>query len=529
MKILICLALLSQAIAVFAAETPASYPAATSPTSAPVVVDVPPHSLSGLYAAEMNSEAVLGQPFVKGMRIAVQWADLEPQEGNYDFASIDAQLKKVNGMGKTCLLEIQGERKPEWLFAKSPYWPEKLPGANEEKGTLMYWHPAYLNAQMKMLGALGSHLKALPERTAIAAISMRLNAIGSDQYDASATVADRAKWVLPEGVAADAIKDWSPAIALNYAQDILYSYASAFQPDFPVLVPSLLKDSVQRYAQDFNTGSMGWMVPAIEPTQTLVGAAVAPVGLESTGDAFQSAEMQPAQENYWRILRALAAGFDMILAPSSDLQVGLNGTHPTVDAKAFHEDFLRSFEFAGKYAGFLYSPSKSPGAWIALKPADETPDLKIPAPKMPVEDCAFLMNRLPDISRAVANAGPPAQRHGKWARVLPPHSVMRFKVDETLAESMKGAPSILSVVYLDDHEGKIKLSGSGHIVTIPLENSGQWRTAISEIPDTALELNEMSGEHLIVEAGAHELTLHMVEFRRAPPVEMQEGMLKFGN
>ena len=87
-----------------------------------------PDAKAGLYAIwySGNPDKYLSQPYIQGGQIVVQWADVEVARGVYDFAEIDEQLRKLKQRGLFTTIQINGNRKPSWLFEQVPYHKQRL-------------------------------------------------------------------------------------------------------------------------------------------------------------------------------------------------------------------------------------------------------------------------------------------------------------------------------------------------------------------------------------------------------------------
>ncbi len=77
--------------------------------------NVNPPTARGIYAVWYNkNKEVLNLPFIKGGQIVVQWADVEPIKGQYDFREIDKQMEWFNQANKMATIEVNGNKKPGW-------------------------------------------------------------------------------------------------------------------------------------------------------------------------------------------------------------------------------------------------------------------------------------------------------------------------------------------------------------------------------------------------------------------------------
>ncbi|MBC8872824.1 MAG: beta-galactosidase [Planctomycetes bacterium] len=116
-----------------------------------------------------------------GGQIVLQWRDVEPAEGRYDFSQIDRMLADLEGRGLSTTIQINGNRKPDWLFQKVPYVKERLSHqVASRQGTLMYWHDTHRDAYCVTLRALGDHLSRSTHRETILGLRMNFNAFGTE-------------------------------------------------------------------------------------------------------------------------------------------------------------------------------------------------------------------------------------------------------------------------------------------------------------------------------------------------------------
>lgn len=121
-----------------------------------------PPAHRGLYAIWAPHD-VLDLAYITGGQVVVQWADLEPAEGSYDFAPLETALSALGD--KPATLQVNGNRKPAWLFDVVPFCQDKLgEQVADKQGTLMYWHPRHQQAYLNFLRAFGDFVKAAPWR-----------------------------------------------------------------------------------------------------------------------------------------------------------------------------------------------------------------------------------------------------------------------------------------------------------------------------------------------------------------------------
>ena len=109
----------------------------------------------------------------------LQWADLEPSEGQFNFSALDSQLSDFAKINFKTTVQINGDKKPSWLFQEVPHTAVKLSiQVGDDPGTLMYWYPVYLKAYTEMLAAVAQHLKNSPYLTNVTGIRQNFDAIG---------------------------------------------------------------------------------------------------------------------------------------------------------------------------------------------------------------------------------------------------------------------------------------------------------------------------------------------------------------
>jgi hypothetical protein len=58
--------------------------------------------------------------WVKGIQIWTQWANVEPQEGQYNFTILTASLQQVVALGRFVVIKLNGNNKPTWLYDRVP-------------------------------------------------------------------------------------------------------------------------------------------------------------------------------------------------------------------------------------------------------------------------------------------------------------------------------------------------------------------------------------------------------------------------
>src|SRR5262249_11101896 len=118
-------------------------------------------------------EEVLADPNVDGVTLRLDWATLEPTEGQYDFTYLDTTLASIGAAGKKALVRILTQSgKPAWvtravkngggLFFK---WVDN----GKPTSIPVFWDPTFLAKKTAMIQALGAHLTTNPTLSIIVA------------------------------------------------------------------------------------------------------------------------------------------------------------------------------------------------------------------------------------------------------------------------------------------------------------------------------------------------------------------------
>jgi hypothetical protein len=468
----------------------------------------------GLYAIWFEKQpALLELPFVQGGQIVLQWAEVEPEPGKYDFSRMDAQLKEYHGKGKKATVQVNGNHRPRYLYERVAVLKEKVsPQVLDPQGTLQYWDPIYVRHYLDFLAAYGKHLRASPYRAAVLGVRLNFNAIGTEHVHVPPKFWDPKTWTpAPNGHRHDA--PFTDRTADEYRRAVVGTYVKAFAPDIRIFVRNnSLQALPPEIMKKFETGDLGLFHTSTdsEPrsqdvaqrTETFLrycrtGKTVGYAESWMTAQGWPQGNNQreklgqtPAQFNYWRLLQDLHCGISFIAVYGKDL------------ARAQQEpEFDAAFRFAARYAGYHASPAQSPGAWVALREGN-----------LLKGDYTFLMRRVPDPQAgadAVANVGPRDQRYGAWARALLPGQQMRFALDPAFARSLKNQPCRLRVVYLDSGTKPLTVTWnagekpSRRVVT--RQNTGRWQEAVLAVP--------AAGDDIVLKADER-CVLHLVEVQR---------------
>lgn len=464
----------------------------------------------GLYAIWARPEQQ-NLPFLKGGQICLQWKEVQPGPQRYDFSTLDAALKKAHAAGRPATLQINGNRRPDFLFTHVPYHPKQLSvQVGDKQGTLMFWHPAHLKAYLGLIEAYGQHLRESPYKDALLGVRLNFNSVGTEHLSVEKAYRSLDQWITPPGV--EPGTEWNRPAMEDYKRQVVAAFVKHFPPDVRVFVRNnvVLDTNIDPVLLDgFETGRLCLFHTSseVEPRPAGERRYQAFIDYARSGKTLAYAECwadargrhggktdprwcSPCQWNYWRLLVDLHCGVSFIGIYGSDL------------AHADDPEFNAAFQFAARYAGYHASPSVAPGAWVALR---EGNFLK--------GDYTFLMTRLPgDASTAVANVGPDDQRYGAWARTIPARGQARFQLDGRFAASLANTDVTIRVIYLDDSKGEFRLQVAGKEETVPLNESGRWQT--TEFVISGKNLQGPDNEVDLTITSNQPLTLHMIEVLR---------------
>lgn len=512
---------------------------------------------SGVYAIwysdlDERGEQILDLPFVIGGQIYRQWRWMEPSEGVYKFSQMDAELQELYEKGMKTTLQVNGEYKPDWLFEKVPYHDEQMGQVLDSTGSLMYWHPAHLNAYKNFLAAFAEYIKTSPYESSILGVRMNINALGTEHTAVPSEYRSLDQWNVPTGVEPGV--EWTATIKLAYISKVLDTFISEFSGHTTVFVRNNIDSSIKAgYLDEFNNGTLSWFHTSseAEPRNAFTeGKYETFLDYARTGKTTAYAEnyadawgihgtilddrwCSPPKWNYWRLLIDLHCGVSFIAAYGVDLGVALDGTYHNPTYKKEHinyddgasgtyqSEFTESFRFAAKYAGYHASPKQSPGAWIAFRENDVViAENGISEAARTLQtitsDYTFLMERLPDntLGQDIINIGPDDQRYGAWARQLPSYETINLNLNELFIESIDAQNVKLKIIYFYNQPASdaFVVKASGNEFSIPVFNTGKWE--IAEFTITNADFNKDLGSHIVIESGNRPVYFHMVEIIR---------------
>lgn len=492
---------------------------------------------------------ILKQPFIHGGQVVVQWADIEPEPGRFDFKPLDSKLAFLAGMKKWATVQVNGNLKPGWLFDSVPSVPKQFhQQVQDKRGTLMFWHPHFIEAHLGMLRALAAHLRSSPFRDRLLGIRMNFNAVGTEQLHVPDEYRNPKAWRIPSGVSIAGVPVYSDSVQQRYVAQTVETYKDEFSQWAIVFVRNLVDgDVLSRIAPDLRAGRLGLFHTSseVEPRTALTErrygmfydyarsgetVAYAEPWASAWGEHGGKSDVRwcsPCQWNYWTLLFNLHCGVSFIGEYYINLHFARTAEHPrrmkdTVHPREQAEEFLEAYRWVDSYAGRHNRPLETPGAWVAFRQNSEIKAKNSIGPrdgwtlKRFADDYNFLMERVEgDESVGIGPMGPPEQRYGAFARKLPAGDVIRLKLDPEFRRVLAAKDGMLRVIYLDDSQRPDAevCVGEHEVGRLTFKASHRWEIAEMSVPR---DLWSRAGAdwQIATKSGSAPLILHLAEMRR---------------
>ena len=124
--------------------------------------EVVPDANRGLYAIWTKPEISDHLPFLKGGQVVLQWEQVQPAADRYDFSILRQQLETIAKLGRVTTVQLNANRQPAFLYDKVPSTKKTLTKEQDKRGTLQYWHPAYVEAYTDLIAAFAREVKSSP-------------------------------------------------------------------------------------------------------------------------------------------------------------------------------------------------------------------------------------------------------------------------------------------------------------------------------------------------------------------------------
>jgi hypothetical protein len=461
---------------------------------------------AGIYLV-WGTDSLATQAYVRGGQITVEWPQIEPSRGRFDWRSLDSELAWYHGIGRQATVQVNSTTaKPSWIWNVVANC-----GLVHGQAAPQYWDPAYMTVQNELVSALAAHLKASPYAGNVALVRAAPNAIGTELTDMPSGYTCRAT---PGGHKVSTL--WSTTIRNQYYYDVMNLYRQKLLPAVQVALRA------QLWTQWPQNSPASWLTTG----GAMIMGTAADVDPNPVRDAFDLYAYQHVRMgtgngywepidhggkknlvswNWWRILMELDKGVRSI------------GVYGDVLAKgATDPEYRAAFDFANRYAGHQWDPPHSPGAWVALRQGSG---------RMAGNFTWFMTQLNPDgtstaldSNAGAAMIGPAGQRFGRYARRIAggtTRSGMSFALAPGFRTGLGGAQTTLRVTYLDSGSGRFTVrwgTAASQAATVAKSGSGAWKTATFGVPGGAYAGKLAGGADVAVsETGTDATAFAMVE------------------
>jgi hypothetical protein len=523
----------------------------------------------GIWGIWNSPVSKAGKPWYKGHIAVVDWADIEPSNGNFSWAPLDNLVNNIANQGLYVMTMVYtGKGAPHWLYSSGV--PVATAGWSGTGDAFPYYlNSTYQTYFKRMVAAVAQHLQnAYPStiRAKIVGIQAPVGTSGDpepyrgtiqSQYQISST-------------------DW-----IAFSKEMFTYYNSQYTNSNPKihLLYNLLGYNNEHWIADnlpgswLKTNRIGDRYENAEDgdpnnyqqfTADIIrefynGRALRARSEMDLTDAKKSGWFleAPLWNMYWTQLWGLTQGQDM----HNQLQVDLNNSA-----------YYPAFDFYSKYAGYK-SPQDSIGVWIALHDGlDETDTTRFQASTYGSIDTSTRMIKIANAmakygakqsdtsvttttsftglndvgykiytgnyqmwmsqinpqgtSQGLWRVGPQTQMYGRFARRFD-HATgkdaMYFTIDDRFFfnQGLNGHyPVTIRLVYLDQGTGSFKLqydSTSGpKDILVTKTNTGQWKEKIVTLNDgNFFNHLQNNADIALINTDTEDDTFHMIEITRS--------------
>ena len=112
--------------------------------------------------------------------IEPEGADIEPEEGVYNWTLPDALALSINASGRMAVYKVNANVKPAWLYGIVPWSNVTWTTEQHDGRTAMYWHPAYVAALTRRIAAQAEWLATSPHGKYYSYVRQTWAAIGEE-------------------------------------------------------------------------------------------------------------------------------------------------------------------------------------------------------------------------------------------------------------------------------------------------------------------------------------------------------------
>jgi hypothetical protein len=483
------------------AGSPATRPTGPAATTSPAGAAAP-----GIYMVWGNSTDA-AQPWVRGGQVKVEWRDIEPARGSFNWAPLAAGLATYANLGKSTTIQVNADTKPAWvwnLVAKC--------GTSKGWDIPQYWDPIYLTLEQEMITSLKNYLATAPNTDRITLVRANADAIGTELTDVPTGYRCTPT---PDGHVYNVV--WDKTVARTWYQKIMGAWLNTLSPTFHVAL------RVQTFTTNNPPPPLDWLgvdkawimgtASDIDPNPSRENFDIFSMNWARTGKTVAYWEHQRADGvktnlvswNYWRLLLELQKGVTYPAVYGNVLRYA--NTNP---------EFRAAFDFTNRYAGFHNSPATAPGAWVALRQGTG----------VRAGNFGWFITQLnPDTTSTALDSnsgasmiGNPTQRFGRFARRIDggtTKDTMFFQLNPAFRSSIAIPTGLteLHVRYLDKGIGSFVVNyGAGLSGVVAKTDTGDWKDAVIDVPGAAFTGSLPGGSDVTVQAlGTESTVFHMVE------------------
>ncbi len=487
--------------AVLAPAHAGSAPARPASTTASAAVAQP-----GIYMVWDNGLDP-ASPWIRGGQIELEWKDVEPARGSYNWASLTSELAKWASLGKSATVQVNADPQPAWI------WNYVADCGATARGRIpQYWDPVYLTMEQEMITSLKNYLATAPNTDRITLVRANPNAIGTEETQVPSGY--RCK-PTPGGHIVNVA--WTKTVEDTFYQQIMGAWLNTLTPAFHVAVRAkMFMAKSPPPPMDWLTSGKAWLMATasdIDPNPSREKLDVLSTKYARSGQTVAYWEHQKADGikknlvswNYWRLLLELQKGVSYPAVYGNVMRNAL--TDP---------EFRAAYDFTNKYAGYHASPLTTPGAWVALRQGTGA---------MAGNFGWFITQLNPDTTSTALDSnsgasmiGNPTQRYGRFARRIDggtTKDTMAFQLDPIFRSGIATPTGKvdLRVTYLDKGLGQFRLAyGLGLSTVVTKTNSGNWQDAVVSVPGVAFAGGLLGGSDITLQAlGTESTTFHMVK------------------
>jgi hypothetical protein len=458
----------------------------------------------GIYEVWGSTSDVAHRSYVQGGQVVVQWKDVEPHRGTFNWSSLYSQLDAYHAMGKDATVQINSTTaKPAWVWNLVARC-----GTVHGQAVPQYWDPLYLTLQQELVDGLATAIRSYAHPETVALVRANPNAIGTEltmlppSWRCSAT---------PSGHIASG--GWSKTVAHTYFRNVMDAYRTALLPDIHVALRTEVFVTDGAPLSWLGAGG-AWIMGTgsdIDYNPTRDAFDVFARRYDSNGTTTGYWEPLPYEGhhnlvswNYWRILLELYKGVSYIAVYGDQIRQGGN------------PQYRAAFDFANRFAGSAATPATAPGAFIALKQGRGRTAGNL---------SRFMVQFEPNTTSTPLDSnqgrnmiGPGTERFGRYARRLnggTSRAWTGFQLNPDFAAGVAGQKVVISVRYLDAGHGSFRVAwgrstAAQQIVT--KRGSGTWRQARFAVPAAAFGRQLAHSCDISLKAlGSSKDVFHMVE------------------